>query len=183
METYIILLRGINVSGKNKLPMADLKALCESLGFTNVKTYIQSGNVVMQYPNVESNSEISNMLTQAIAKKFSYEVESVVLTIQRLKTIIEESPFLNIDNIDLSRCYITYLQTVPDMSRIEQLETIEYNSDKMIFKNDVVYVYCPGGYGKTKFSNTFIESKLKVSATTRNWKTTNTLLELAGGRL
>lgn len=179
METYIILLRGINVSGKNKLPMAELKALCESLGFTKVKTYIQSGNVVMLYPKLKDASEISNMLKHAIAKRFSYEVESIVLTIQQLKAIIEESPFLNIGNIDFSSCYITYLQTIPDMSKIEKLESIAYNSDKMIFMNDVVYIYCPEGYGKTKFSNTFIESKLKVCATTRNWKTTNTLLELA----
>ncbi len=170
MKTYIVILRGINVSGKNKLSMKDLKEILENLDYKEVKTYIQSGNVVLK--TEEIGSELAANLKEAVKKEFNYDVPILVRTVNEWKEAIEKNPYKDVLE---KQQYFTFLSDVPTQTNIE----VNAKDDEFEIINDVVYVNAAGGYGKTKLSNVFFEKKLGVTATTRNLKTTLKLLELA----
>ena len=95
-----------------------------------------------------------------------------------METAVTNNPFIGQDGIDIEKLHITFLASVPDTASLEKISQYDYPPDKFIILQKEVYLYCPGGYGNTKLSNTFFENKLKTTATTRNWKTVNTLAEL-----
>lgn len=167
---YIILLRGINVSGKNKLPMAELRELLNNLRFQNVQTYIQSGNIVLESDS--SKTQVGKEIKQAIKNKYDYDVPVLVKTIDEWQKAIANNPFKNVEEKQL---YFTFLSDIPK----EKTITIDAKQDEFKIIEDVIYVNAVGGYGKTKLNNNFFEQKLKVTATTRNFKTTMKLIELA----
>ncbi|MCH3884344.1 DUF1697 domain-containing protein [Tenacibaculum aquimarinum] len=171
MKKYIVLLRGINVSGKNKLPMAELRNLLNDLGFKNVQTYIQSGNIILESEKLKS--EICKIIKNGILDKFGYDVPLIARTIPEWKKVIESYPF-STENEKIVA--FSFLNKVPEETIIE-IKNI--GEDKYKVANDVVYLNCPSGFGKTKLTNNNIEKKLKVIATTRNLRTTLKLLELA----
>lgn len=170
METYIVILRGINVSGKNKLPMQELRDLLKRLNFLDVKTYIQSGNILLKSEN--DKASISSKIKQAIEHNFGYQVPVLVKTISEWETVITNNPYKSVGE---KQQYFTFLSEVPKHNTIE----LDAKDDEFTIINDVVYVNAVGGYGKTKLNNNLFEKKLKVIATTRNLKTTLKLLELA----
>ena len=98
---------------------------------------------------------------------------------QEFKNIFQSNPFVNIQNLDISKLYVSFLENTPNIEDIQIISEIQSDVDKFIVDGKVVYVFCPNGYGKTKLNNTFFEKKLKTSATTRNWKTVTKLIELA----
>src|SRR5258708_5023717 len=110
MSTYISMLRGVNVTGYNKLPMAELRVLLESLKFKNVCTYIQSGNVVFESANSKG---LDKKIAKAILDKYGYTVPVVIRTPEELQSIIKNSPFAKEKNIDLERLYVTFLAEEP----------------------------------------------------------------------
>lgn len=170
MKTYIILLRGINVSGKNKLPMLALRNLLDTLGFENVSTYIQSGNVVLHA--TIPKEEIAATINNAIRSAFEYEVPVFVYSKEEWKNLIQRSPFRANEE---KQQYFTFLSQNIRMPEMESFA----KKDTFLIIEDVVYVNVVNGYGKTKLSTAFFENKLNVKATTRNFKTTIKLLELA----
>lgn len=170
MQTYIIILRGINVSGKNKLPMKDLQLLLQKLGYTDIQTYIQSGNVVLQ--TEELKEEVVSNIEEAITKTFGYEVPILIRTVAEWEKAIANNPYKDVEE---KQQYFTFLSTIPSEKTIE----VDAKNDEFTILEDVVYINAVGGYGKTKLTNNFIENKLKVIATTRNLKTTLKLLEMA----
>jgi uncharacterized protein (DUF1697 family) len=178
MKTYISILRGINVSGQKKILMADLKEVYESLGFTNVVTYIQSGNVLFNSDNKYSENELKVQIKKAIEEKYDFQVPIIVFSIEFLKNIVSNNPFLKEREIDIEKLHVTYLVEIPSKEKLELIKNVDFSPDRFSIIDSAVYVYCPGGYGKTKLSNTFFETKLKVKATTRNWKTTLKLIEV-----
>ncbi len=178
MKTSISILRGINVSGQKKILMADLKIMYETLGFTNVVTYIQSGNVLFNSDTKYSENELMLKIEQAIVEKYDFQVPVQVFSVEFLKNIISNNPFLKGSEIDVEKLHVTYLAEIPSKDKLESIKNYDFSPDKFNIIENTVYVYCPGGYGNTKLSNTFFESKLKVKATTRNWKTTLKLLEI-----
>ena len=179
MESYIALLRGINVSGKNSLKMVDLKQLFVDLGFYNVSTYIQSGNVLFQSNKTDITS-IETQIIDTIKQQFNYSIKVLVLKKQSLKAIYQLNPFLQRTAIDISKLHVTILSGQPDSNDIAQLENLHLtNDDEYQILDKTIYLHCPNGYGKTKLNNNFFEKKLKTSATTRNWKTITKLLELS----
>ncbi|TCI90753.1 DUF1697 domain-containing protein [Tenacibaculum sp. M341] len=167
---FIVLLRGINVSGKNKLPMQDLRTLLEKLNFEAVQTYIQSGNIILK--SEDTKEKVASIIKEAILKEFGYEVPVLVKTIEEWQSAIENNPFKNVEE---KQQYFTFLSEATSMENIE----VDAKNDEYKIKGDVVYVNAVGGYGKTKLNNNLFEKKLKVSATTRNLKTTLKLLTLA----
>lgn len=169
---YIVLLRGINVSGKNKLPMADLRTMLTDLGFREVQTYIQSGNIILS--SDETPEKVSEIIKNGIKKTFDYDVPVIVRTVASWQQTIDENPYA--DREDGKKNYFTFLEKIPDINTVE-INKVE--GDEFTIVKDVVYLYCEGGYGKTKLSNNVLEKKLKVVATTRNLKTTLKMLELA----
>lgn len=178
MKTYISILRGINVSGKNLIRMNSLKEMYEGLGLQKVKTYIQSGNVVFQSP--ETNlEELERIILESILKRFAANVPVLVQEASELKKILALNPFLNEIKEDIGKLYITFLSKSPEKQFSESIENGSYLPDKYIIVDRTIYLFCPNGYGTTKLSNNFFENKLKIKATTRNLRTLMELVKLA----
>lgn len=177
-NTFIALLRGINVSGCNKIKMTELKQLFIELGFDDVTTYIQSGNVVFQ-TNLEEHDKIEQQIINSIKQTFGYLVQVIVLTKNSLETIYASNPFLHEPNIDITKLHVTLLSNKPNENDILPLKTLSKNGDTFIIIDKTIYLYCPNGYGKTLLNNNFFERKLKISATTRNWNTISKLVEIS----
>ncbi|MEM1136319.1 MAG: DUF1697 domain-containing protein [Bacteroidota bacterium] len=171
---YISLLRGINVSGQKKIKMLELKALYERLGFTNVQTYIQSGNVIFESTD-KDNTNLAKQISKKILEEFGYEVTVLVLDKNTFKTKIEKHPF---NEADLPFLYFTFLSNIPEMIPYDKIEKAKQDTEEIHIVDDMIYFACRSGYGKSKLSNNFFEQKLKVQATTRNWKTSKKLLEM-----
>jgi uncharacterized protein (DUF1697 family) len=179
MQTFISILRGINVSGQKKILMADLKILFESLHFKETATYIQSGNVVFKSDSKSSDIELAKKIEKAISAKYHFEVPVIIRTSAELKNAISQNPFKKEKNIDLKKLHVTFLSETPDKEKIEQIKEANFLPDRFVFKGKEIYLHIPDSYGETKLSNKFFENKLKVGATTRNWNTVNKLFEMA----
>jgi len=177
---YTSILRGINVSGQKKIKMGDLKSLYESLGFDEVTTYIQSGNVIFN-SKLKNKSDITKSIELAIKDKFGFEVPVQIRTAQEISKVIAAIPFGDVNLVDNdTRILVTFLSSKPSKSDTDNIQKYVIEPERLIINNTHVYLYCPNGYGKTKLSNTFIERKLGTSSTTRNWKTVCKLNELMG---
>jgi uncharacterized protein (DUF1697 family) len=179
METYISLLRGINVSGQKRIQMSALKALYEELKLKGIITYIQSGNVIFRASKNVSRQELSKSIEEKIREKYDFDVPVIIRTLAEMKKTLSLNPFLNKKGIDTERLYVTFLVETPKQADRKSIERFDCSPDKFIIIDKEVFLQCPLGYGKSKISNNLFENKLKVTATTRNWKTVNTLVELA----
>ena len=177
MSTFIALLRGINVGGQKKITMTDLKKLFEVSGFTNVQTYIQSGNVIFESQNSNTKA-IKNQIEKKVKEKYKFDVEVFITSNNELKNILRKNPFIK-KKKDAERFYVTFLSEKPDSVNISKLNETNYLPEEYIIDGNVIYLYFPNGYGKAKLNNNLFENKLKVPATTRNWKTVNMLFELS----
>lgn len=168
METFVSILRGINVGGHRKIKMADLRKMYEDMGFKNVKSYIQSGNVIFQSESVEI-AQLENDLEKAILQHFGFEVPVIVRRKHEWERVIRENPFLSGDHSieDLS---VTFLSKTPHPDLLSQLRSRETENDQIEVIDDHAYMKIMGPYHKTPLSNQWIEKTLKVKATTRNWK-------------
>ena len=175
MKTQIAILRGVNVSGQKKIIMTELIELLESLGFTSVQTYIQSGNVIFQ----SNGKELAATITKAIFDRFAFEVPTQVLSSESMQIIAELNPFSNNLEIDKKSLYYTFLEEEPKKILVEALQKLDFPSEQFVIEGKVVFLHCPNGYGRAKLNNNFLERKLKVSATTRNHKTVTKLVELS----
>lgn len=178
MTTYISILRGINVSGQKLIKIDALRKSYENMGFHNVTTYLQSGNVIFTGNEFEIN-DLEQKISQQIEKDIGFEVPVIVLTIDKLQKVIENNPFLKEPDKDQAFLHVTFLSTKPDHFDRVTIEDKKQNGEEIFFTDIAVYLYCPNGYGRTKLNNNFLEAKIKVGATTRNWKTTNELLKIA----
>lgn len=179
MTTYIALLRGINVSGHNKIKMVELKQLFIDLGFNEVTSYIQSGNVIFA-SNEKNISKIEKNIKEAIKKKFEYDLKVLVITKNELETVYTTNPYLERDDIDITKICVTFLSEIPTADNIQQIEkfTSSYMDEFKIIEKHI-FLHCPTGFARTKLTNNLFERKLKSDATTRNWKTITKLVELS----
>ncbi len=177
MNKYIALLRGINVSGQKKIKMTDLQTLFESLSFSEVKTYIQSGNVI--FSAKENKKEVNeNKITAAIKHNFGFPVDVIVVTPQELESLIINNPFVK-KKKDIDKLHVVFLSNVPLKENLKKLNNSDFLPEKFIIDEKYIYLFVPNGYGRAKLNNNFFENKLKVPATTRNWKTVKMLFDLA----
>jgi uncharacterized protein (DUF1697 family) len=180
MKTYIAILRGINVSGKNKIQMKELKELFENLGFSDITTYIQSGNVIFRADAKMSDKKIAAEIEKSIREKFGYEVPVIVRTKEEWILVAEQNPFFKEPSVNREKLHVTFLEDAPSPELVSSFSKLDFSPDRFIISGKEVYLYIPESYGETKLSNKFIESKLKVKATTRNWNTTIKLAEMSG---
>jgi uncharacterized protein (DUF1697 family) len=178
METYISILRGVNVGGQAQIKMEALKKSYEKLQLSNVRTYIQSGNVIFDAAEGDTRT-IESKISSQIEADFGVQVPVFVLTSESLKRIIEENPFTKDPGKDITFLHATFLAEMPKQYDRESIEDKKQGDEEIRFSEKAIYLYCPHGYGRTKLNNNFLEKKLKVGATTRNWRTTLELLRLA----
>jgi uncharacterized protein (DUF1697 family) len=178
MTRIISILRGVNV-GKRKVLMADLKNLYEKLGFSQVSTYIQSGNVIFDTDEELTDQELVKKIEKAFLKRYGFEAPVINRQFEELLKIVSLNPFLKIKGIDKSKLHVTFLANKPTQADVKVVERFDSSPDKFIISGTEVFLHIPGSYAETKLSNKFFENKLKVSATTRNWNTVLKLAELA----
>jgi len=178
MFVYIALLRGINVSGQKKIKMVDLRSKLEKLPFYDVKTYIQSGNLVFKSKEADP-IKLQILITEEIAKSFGFEVPVVVKSHLEFKQIVQANPYTNIDDITAKKIYFTILQQAAVPEALPNLDPKNYPNELFQITQNCVYLNCKNGAGKAKLNNNIIESKLEVLATTRNHRTMLKLLEMA----
>ena len=176
---HISLLRGINVSGQKKVKMVDLKALYESLGFNNVVTYIQSGNVIFD-TDIKDHAALCRIIEKGIERKYKFHVPTIIRSSNELESAMKNNPFEKIDlEKDGSKILITFMDVKPDKSKLNDLLDFVGESEKLIARGKELYLHCPDGHGKSKLSNTFIEKKLGLVATTRNLKSVHKIYSLS----
>lgn len=176
MTTYVAFLRGINVGGHKKVQMRALQQLFVGLGYDNVSTYLQTGNVIFTSAAVPpSLAEIE----ARIAQDLGVAINVVLRTSEDLAGVIAHSPFAGWD-ADPVTLHVTFLATVPEPDRVARLEVPAHESVRFWSRGREVYLHCPDGYGRTKLNNSYIEKRLGVVATTRNWRVINHLCTLVG---
>jgi uncharacterized protein (DUF1697 family) len=178
MRKFIALLRGINVSGQKKIKMSDLKILFEDLSFTNVQTYIQSGNVLF-FNDTTNKKSLREKIEKQIKEQFGYTVQVIIKTPGELGHALRNSPFLKDKKKNVERIYFTFLSEKPIVANIIKLKEVDYLPEEYNLDGDTVCLFFPNGYGKAKMNNNFFEKKLNVFATTRNFKTVKTLFTLS----
>lgn len=177
MPKYIAILRGINVGGKRKILMADLRLHFQELGFTNIQTYIQSGNVVFETNGEENRQNIAVKVEKQIHETYGFEVPVIVRTADEIRQIVSENTFLK-EGVAIEKLYLTFLKEQPAPESIDKIKSYNYSPDRYKIMGSNVYGLCASKYSNTKYTNNFFEKKLKTSATTRNWKTVLKLLKM-----
>jgi uncharacterized protein (DUF1697 family) len=155
--------------------------LYEDLKFKDVKTYIQSGNVIFKSTEKLSDEGLAKRIEEAIFKKYKFDVPVIIRSEDEMRQIISENPFLKEKNIDEKKLHVTFLSEIPSEETAMSIQSIDFPPDRFIIRNKEIYLSIPGSYGETKISNAFFEKKLKIKATTRNWNTVNKLSAMAAG--
>jgi uncharacterized protein (DUF1697 family) len=174
-QAWVALLRGINLGARNKVPMAGLRTLMTEIGAEDVKTYVQSGNVVFR--STLARAELVRRIEGEIRARFGVDADVVLCTKAELARIVAGNPFTG-EESEPTRLHVTFLARAPDRGRIAELKREEFEPDRFHVTRAAVYLHTPDGYGRTKLSNAYFERKLGVRATTRNWRTVTTLAGL-----
>ncbi len=178
MPVYIALLRGINVSGHKKIKMADLRALVESLGFTGVQTLLQSGNVVFESTSSDP-AQLAQQIEQAVETHFGFSSHILMRTPAEMNAVMARNPFTTEQETDPSKLLVMFLSAIPDAEAIDTFKQAHTGSEKVYTSGQELYLYYPDGSGRSKLTNAFIEKKLSVTGTSRNWNTVAKLVDLA----
>lgn len=176
MTTHLALLRGINVSGHNMMKMDALKTMLENIGFQNVRTYLQSGNVFVD--SDEEASKVGFMIKQEIFKVFGHEVAVIVITKKDLELCFENSPYLKEKDIDVKKLYVAFVSTVLKKENINDLKISQFKPDEASIDGNRIFIRYDIGAGKTRLEGKYIEKKLNVIVTMRNWNTVTNLLAM-----
>ncbi|RKN82149.1 DUF1697 domain-containing protein [Paenibacillus ginsengarvi] len=178
MAIYIALLRGINVSGQKLIKMDRLKEMFETMPVRNVRTYIQSGNVV--FTAEETDTERLRLLIESkLREALGYGVDVVVRTKEELERAIAGNPFGGEEAAGEAKLYVSFLSGEPEPAAAERLASLRSEVDEYRLIGCEAYILCRERYGQSLFSNNFLEKKLGVLATTRNWRTVNKLAAMA----
>jgi uncharacterized protein (DUF1697 family) len=176
MRTYTALLRGVNVAG-NKLAMTDLRALLSDLGGRDVRTYLQSGNAV--FGSATEPARLARTIEEGLAA-LGVSTRVLLRTGEQLAAVLAGNPYLQ-QQSDPVKLHVTFLADEPAADRVPRLRVPAGETATFVLAGTEVYLHCPDGYGRTKLTNSFVESKLGTVATTRNWRTVSALAELTGG--
>ena len=175
---YAALLRGINVGGKNKLPMKDLCAMFVDLGCTDVRNYIQSGNILFTAaPSLAS--DVPALITRAIADRFGLAVPVVLRSAAELREAAAHNPFLEVEGSS-DWLAVGFLAAPPTPERVKTLDPHRSPPDAFALCGREIYLRCPNGLGLTKLNTNYFDAKLKTVSTFRNWRTVLTLIDMLG---
>jgi uncharacterized protein (DUF1697 family) len=178
--THVALLRGINVGGKNRLPMADLAALVHEAGGRDARTYIQSGNVAF-HAGARAAAGFEARLSQAVAARFGITVPVVLRSVEELRRVAGAHPLAEPGH-DAAKLHVGFLAATPAAERVARLDPGRSPPDTFVMRGSEIYLLTPNGMGKTKLTNAYFDGTLGTTSTFRNWATVQALLALAEGR-
>jgi uncharacterized protein (DUF1697 family) len=173
---YVALLRGVNVGGRTKVPMADLRDLVRGLGHDDVSTYVQSGNVMFSATR-RSPDKLAAEIEAGIAREFGLSVTVLVRNDAELAAVVGKNPFVAA-GVEPNQLYVAFLSAAPEADRWDRIDRQHFAPDEFEPGDRAVYLRYVTGAGRTKLSNDQLERRLDVRATTRNWRTTSALLDL-----
>jgi uncharacterized protein (DUF1697 family) len=176
---YVALLRGVNVGGKNKLPMKPLAALCEAHGCTAVQTYIQSGNIVFKAA-AKTAGAFSSSLKAQIKKDFGFETTVILRSAGEMRAVTENNPYLK-PGVDTKFLHVTFLADEPDLTNVVKLNPVCEKGEAFSLRGKEIFLYLPNGMGRSKMASYAFDKVLRTVGSTRNWQTVNKLLALAEG--
>jgi uncharacterized protein (DUF1697 family) len=177
---HVALLRGINVSGKNKLPMAELAQMFEDAGCQEVETYIQSGNVVFAAA-ARLARRVPTTIREAISESFGYDVPVIIRSTGELESIARDNPFV-IERAEPKALHVAFLAKEPASTQIADLDAHRSPPDRFAVLGREIYLCCPQGIGRSKLTTAYFDAKLKTTTTIRNWRTVTRLLEMVVAR-
>jgi len=177
-QTVVSLLRGINVGGRNKVAMSKLTELFELLGFNDVRSYLQSGNVLCSTSKL-SNAALQRRIEKGIVEELDLEISVLCRTGREMELVVKNNPFLKKNDVDPAKLHVTFLQKPVDEALVKKLSESRRGKDSFRAEGATIYLHCPDGYARTKLTTQFFERELGVPATTRNWKTVNKLHDMS----
>ncbi|WP_340006536.1 DUF1697 domain-containing protein [Paenibacillus sp. FSL K6-0276] len=178
MNTYIALLRGINVGGNKIIKMQDLKTMLQSLGFHNVRTYIQSGNVLFE-SDEESESLLTGVMERQIKEVFGFEVSVIIRTRAEMEKVIANNPFQLSEPEDFKRWYVSFLPAEPSIEALDKLRIYEDGPDKMHFVGREMYILYDVSVSQSPLFKVPFDKILGMTVTARNWNTVNKLVTMS----
>jgi uncharacterized protein (DUF1697 family) len=169
------MLRGVNVGGNAIVSMDGLKQLYESLGFSDVRTLLNSGNVLFR-SNLKDRARLARRLVQEVERRFDRQVEILLRTVPELKMLVERGPALT-ERQEPSKLLVMFLTGVPDKKAQAALLKAHRGPELVEIRGPEIYLYYPDGVGRSKLTNAFIEAQLGLAGTARNWNTIRKLIE------
>lgn len=172
----VALLRGINVGGKNKLPMADLAAMFREAGCDDVRTYIQSGNVVFRAGPALAG-DIPSLISASILDQFGYRIPVVTRTASEFREIVKANPFSE-SGTEANKLLVLFLADLPDRAQVEALDPNRSPGDEFAVVGREVFLHYPNGVARSKLTNAYFDSRLSTTGTARNWRTVGRLFEM-----
>ena len=172
----VALLRGINVGGKNKLPMADLAAMFREAGCDDVRTYIQSGNVAFR-AGPELAGDIPSLISASIMEQFGYRIPVITRTAGEFREIVQANPFAEI-GAEANKLHVMFLADLPDRAHVEALDPNRSPGDEFAVMGREVFLHFPNGVARSKLTNAYFDSGLSTTSTSRNWRTVGKLLDM-----
>lgn len=177
MTVYVSMLRAVNVGGTSRIKMDALRAVYESIGFKDVRTLLQSGNVVFRSA-IADRQQLVKRIRQEIERQLELEVEVILRTLAEIASIVERGPVLS-PRADSAKLHVMFLSDVPDAAAQAALAKWHKGPEMLEMRGPEIYLYYPEGVGRSKLSGAVIESKLNTSGTARNWNTLQKVLDTA----
>ena len=174
-QRYVALLRGVNVGGKNKLPMADLRDIFTAAGCAVVQTYIQSGNVVFEAAQ-DLAERVPEIVTRAIRRQFGYETAVVVRSSEELRRVVASNPFDT--SGDPRFLHVAFLEDTPGAEAVSRLDPQRSPPDAFAVRGRNVHLHYPNGVARSKLTNGYLAAQLQTASTMRNWRTVLSLLKM-----
>jgi uncharacterized protein (DUF1697 family) len=177
VPVYAVLLRGINLGGKRRVAMADLRSLLEGLGYDGVRTHLQSGNAVLRTPT-RSTATVERAVARAIKSELALEVDVIARTAQQMAAVVGADPFPGVAT-EPAKYLVTFLEKKPPASWLSSIDLADYAPEQAAVVGKQLYLWLPGGVHNSRLARTLTDKKLGGSATSRNWNVVTKLAELA----
>lgn len=175
MREYIVLLRGVMPRGRNKVPMAELRAALSAAGLGEVRTYIQSGNLLVN--SALDQAAVETVVRETIMERLGPTISVIARSPSELRAVLEENPFRGEET---ARQYFSLLATAPSPELVRAFHDIEFAPDRVRITDRAIYTLYATKHSDSRFTNNFFERRLKVAITTRNFNTISRLLSLSG---
>ncbi len=175
MTVYVSMLRAVNVGGTSRIKMDALRAAYESIGLKDVRTLLQSGNVIFR-SGIADRQQLVKRITQELERRLELKAEVVLRTLAEIASIVERGPVLS-PRADKAKLLVMFLSTVPDGAAQAALAKGHKGPEMLEMRGPEIYLYYPDGVGRSKLTGAVIENKLNISGTARNWNTLQKLLE------